>query len=92
MLPQDAAYYTHPGIPHSMINVLPMQYSGLINQQNNVSQVFEKLINLKKLNVHFLGAHRPGEDLMMMVISHPQMRILFVQKVVVHYHVIVEVE
>lgn len=42
MLPQDAAYYTHPGIPHSMINVLPMQYSGLINQQNNVSQVFEK--------------------------------------------------
>uniref|UniRef100_A0A336M3Z6 CSON008316 protein n=1 Tax=Culicoides sonorensis TaxID=179676 RepID=A0A336M3Z6_CULSO len=35
MLPQDAAYYTHPGIhPQTMMNVLPMQYSGLLNQNN----------------------------------------------------------
>ncbi|XP_063705295.1 uncharacterized protein LOC134834512 isoform X2 [Culicoides brevitarsis] len=31
---QDAAYYSHPGMQQSMMNVLPMQYSGLLNQNN----------------------------------------------------------
>lgn len=31
MMPQEAAYYAHPNL---MMNVLPMQYSGLINQNN----------------------------------------------------------
>lgn len=84
MLPQEAAYYAP-----NMMNVLPMQYSGLITQ-NNVSFAvsFQKYFNyiLKLICLCRLGA-----DLMTMVTLRPQMKTSFVVKVAVHCRVIVAV-